>query len=77
LQKFEEEPMTPRTSQASRSHKTARNIFPMQAWEPTLDEMLAEPVVQLMMMVDGVRPDEVVRLLRQARDRLDSDSRMQ
>ena len=61
--------MTPRTSQASR--KTARNNFPMQAWEPTLDEMLAEPVVQLMMTVDGVRPDEVVTLLREARERLD------
>jgi hypothetical protein len=67
FEKFEEEPMTPRTSQA----KTARNIFPMQAWEPTLDEMLAEPVVQLMMTVDGVRPDDVVALLREARERLD------
>ena len=36
-----------------------------------LDEMLAEPVVQLMMTVDGVRPDEVVTLLREARQRLD------
>jgi hypothetical protein len=43
----------------------------MQAWEPTLDEMLAEPVVQLMMTVDGVRPDDVVTLLREARERLD------
>jgi hypothetical protein len=69
FEKFEEEPMTPRTSQASR--KTARPTFDMQAWEPTLDEMLAEPVVQLMMTVDGVRPDEVVTLLREARQRLD------
>ena len=67
--------MTPRTSQASR--KTARNTFPMQAWEPTLDEMLAEPVVQLMMTVDGVDPAEVVMLLRQARDRLDPDGCVQ
>jgi hypothetical protein len=63
--------MTPRTSQANR--KTAREDFAMQAWEPTLDEMLAEPVVQLMMTVDGVDPAEVVTLLRQARDRLDTD----
>ena len=66
--------MTPRTSQANR--KTEHKTFAMQAWEPTLDEMLAEPVVQLMMTVDGVRPDEVVTLLRQARERLDSDDRM-
>ena len=63
--------MTPRTSQANR--KAAREDFAMQAWEPTLDEMLAEPVVQLMMTVDGVDPADVVTLLRQARDRLDSD----
>jgi len=63
--------MTPRTSQANR--KIAHEDFTMQAWEPTLDEMLAEPVVQLMMTVDGVDPADVVTLLRQARDRLDSD----
>jgi hypothetical protein len=61
--------MTPRTSQASR--KTAQRTFTMQAWEPTLEEMLSEPVVQLMMTVDGVHPDEVVTLLREARARLD------
>ena len=61
--------MTPRTSQAG--YKTERTTFAMHAWEPTLDEMLSEPVVQLMMIVDGVRPDEVVILLREARERLD------
>jgi hypothetical protein len=69
FEKFEEEPMTPRTSQAS--YQTERTTFAMHAWEPTLDEMLSEPVVQLMMTVDGVRPDQVVTLLRQARARLD------
>jgi hypothetical protein len=64
-----EKPMTPRTSQASR--KTEHKDFAMQAWEPTLDEMLSEPVVQLMMTVDGVRPDDVVTLLREVRERLD------
>ena len=59
--------MTPRTSQA----KPARATFPMQAWEPTLEDLLAEPVVQLMMTVDGVHPDDVVALLREARARLD------
>ena len=63
--------MTTRTSQAS--YKTECTTFAMHAWEPTLDEMLAEPVVQLMMTVDGVDPADVVTLLRQARDRLDSD----
>ena len=67
--------MTPRTSLACR--KAARTTFAMQAWEPTLDEMLAEPVVQLMMTVDGVRPADVVTLLREARERLDLDDRMQ
>jgi len=66
---YEEKPMTPRTSQASR--KIDRQAFAMQAWEPTLEEMLSEPVVQLMMTVDGVRPDDVVTLLREARERLD------
>jgi hypothetical protein len=64
---YEEEPMTPRTSQA----KPARTPFPMQAWEPTLEDLLAEPVVQLMMTVDGVHPDDVVTLLREVRARLD------
>ena len=66
--------MTTRTSQAS--HKMEQNAVAMHAWEPTLDEMLSDPVVQLMMTVDGVRPDEVVTLLREARERLDSDDRM-
>jgi hypothetical protein len=61
--------MTPRTSQACR--KTERQTFAMQAWEPTLEEMLSDPVVQLMMTVDGVRPDDVVTLLRAARERID------
>ncbi|HUL07528.1 MAG TPA: hypothetical protein VLV76_14415 [Candidatus Acidoferrum sp.] len=61
--------MTPRTSQACR--ETEHQTFAMQAWEPTLEEMLAEPVVQLMMTVDGVRPDDLVTLLREARQRLD------
>jgi len=61
--------MTPRTSQACR--ETDPKAFAMQAWEPTLEEMLAEPVVQLMMTVDGVRPDDLVTLLRRMRERLD------
>ena len=62
--------MTPRTSQACRKTEQ-RQAFAMQAWEPTLDEMLADPVVQLMMTVDGVRPDDLVTLLRRMRERLD------
>jgi len=60
--------MTTRTLQAS--HRTERETSPVQAWEPTLDEMLAEPVVQLMMTVDGVQRGDVVALLCQARQRL-------
>ena len=66
--------MTPRMSQYGR--KAERKTYAMQAWEPTLDEMLAEPVVQMMMTVDGVRPTEVVTLLREARQRLDGDGAM-
>jgi len=60
--------MTPRTLQASR--RTGRKTFSLRAWEPTLDEMLAEPIVQLMMTVDGVQPADVVALLGEARQRL-------
>jgi hypothetical protein len=34
--------------------------------------MLADPVVQAVMSVDGVRATEVVSLLRAARERLDA-----
>lgn len=60
--------MTPRTLQACR--RAERRTFAVQTWEPTLDEMLAEPIVQLMMTVDGVQPADVVRLLCEARERL-------
>ena len=35
-----------------------------------LDELLDDPIVQLLMRSDGVRPQEVRLLMRQARDRL-------
>ncbi len=38
--------------------------------EPTVREMLADPVVQAVMAVDNVRPDEVMLLLSAARERL-------
>lgn len=60
--------MTTRTPQAGRC--TERKTFSIQAWEPTLDEMLTEPVVQLMMVVDGVQRADVVSLMCQARQRL-------
>ncbi|MGE0120118.1 MAG: hypothetical protein AB7S71_16235 [Dongiaceae bacterium] len=40
--------------------------------EPSLSEMLDDPVVQAVMSVDGVRPVELVTLLREARERLDA-----
>ena len=60
--------MTPRTLQASR--RMERKTIAVQAWEPTLDEMLAEPIVQLLMAVDGVQSADVVALLGEARERL-------
>ncbi len=60
--------MTRRTPPPDR--RTARR--PIPSWEPPLQEMLADPVVQAMMRVDGVQPTEVVSLLRAAKERLDA-----
>lgn len=38
------------------------------AGEPTLTELLAEPIIQAMMHSDSVAPGEVCRLLRGARE---------
>ena len=40
----------------------------MPAQEPTLDELLAAPIVRMLMARDGVTADEVRRLLRQAQE---------
>jgi hypothetical protein len=37
--------------------------------EPSLDELLAEPIIQAVMESDHVAPRDVRRLLRDARDR--------
>lgn len=37
--------------------------------EETLDEVLNEPIIQLLMQRDGVRPEEVRLLLKQANER--------
>jgi hypothetical protein len=60
--------MTLRTSPATR--KLPRHIVVLHSWEPPLAEMLADPVVQAVMHVDGVRATEVERLMREARARL-------
>lgn len=50
------------------------------AGEPTLTELLAEPIVQAMMHSDCVEPRDLRRLLRDARDgrfptrRIDADA---
>jgi hypothetical protein len=44
----------------------------MQGWEPAIEEMLADPVVQAVMSVDRVHPAGVVSLLRDVRARLDA-----
>lgn len=60
--------MTPRT----RSTIDLATIKPtcLYSWEPPLHEMLADPVVQQVMAVDGVAADEVMSLLCEARVRL-------
>jgi hypothetical protein len=60
--------MTPCTSPTPR--KLPRHIVVLQSWEPPLEEMLADPVVQAVMTVDGVQAAEVETLMREARARL-------
>lgn len=50
--------------------RTMPRPAPLHSWEPRLSEMLADPVVQAVMNVDGVRPTEVATLLREAKERL-------
>jgi len=57
--------MTLRTSPATRERRTVV----LHSWEPPLSEMLADPVVQAVMNVDGVRPAEVVTLMHEAKRR--------
>jgi hypothetical protein len=61
--------MTLRTSPAT-TRKLPRHIVVLHSWEPPLAEMLADPVVQAVMQVDGVRAAEVETLMREARARL-------
>jgi metal-sulfur cluster biosynthetic enzyme len=65
--------MTPRTSPATRT--LPRRIAVLRSWEPPLAEMLADPVVQAVMTVDGVQAAEVETLMREARARLDPSGR--
>jgi hypothetical protein len=60
--------MTLRTSPAT--NEPPRQTVVLHSWEPPLAEMLADPVVQAVMSVDGVRPTEIVTLMREARARL-------
>jgi hypothetical protein len=67
--------MTPRTSPAT-ARKLPRHIVILHSWEPPLAEMLADPVVQAMMTVDGVQAVEVERLMREAKLRRTSLARI-
>jgi hypothetical protein len=60
--------MTLRTSPTTR--KLPRHIVVLHSWEPPLAEMLADPVVQAVMTVDGVQAAEVETLMREAQARL-------
>jgi hypothetical protein len=48
-----------------------RRMDVLRGWEPPLAEMLADPVVQAVMKVDGVRPTEIVTLMREIRGRIE------
>jgi len=60
--------MTLRTSPSTTC--LPRRPVALHSWEPPLAEMLADPVVQAVMTVDGVRPTEIMTLMREARERL-------
>ena len=60
--------MTLRTSPTPR--KLPRHIAVLHGWEPPLADMLADPVVQAVMTVDGVQAAEIETLMREARARL-------
>ena len=38
----------------------------LEKLEPTLNELLAEPIIRQMMASDGVKPDDIRRLMTQA-----------
>ncbi|MCO5164243.1 MAG: hypothetical protein M9939_24405 [Mesorhizobium sp.] len=42
----------------------------MDPREPTLDELLNEPIIQAIMVRDGARAEEIRRLMRQVRTRM-------
>lgn len=42
----------------------------MDPREPTLDELLNEPIIQAIMVRDGVRAEEIRRLMQQVRARM-------
>lgn len=50
-----------------RAKAEARTMDPR---EPTLDELLNEPIIQAIMVRDGVRAEEIRRLMRQVRTRM-------
>src|SRR5262245_11424882 len=63
-------------AQASRSFLTRRSDLPESEYahagpEPLLDEILGDPIVQLMMQADHVQAAYVRRLLGSARDHCD------
>lgn len=41
-----------------------------RTWEPDLAEMLADPVIQAMMAVDGVSRTDIVTLMSEAQERV-------
>lgn len=49
-------------------------VTTFRAIEPLVDEMLADPLVRLVMKRDGVSREEVLRVLKSARRALDASS---
>ena len=69
--------MGPGMEQHRFDHKAKRKLrqtpVPAKAartWEPALAEMLADPVIQAVMAVDGVSRTDIVTLMSEAQERV-------
>jgi len=55
---------------SSESERRIRARSPWWRREPSISEILAEPIVRAVMQADGVEPEELAAILYRARQRL-------
>ena len=74
---LEKLPLDPRSPDARKNKMSATPIKPSyraRAWwcrcEPSISEILAEPIVRAVMEADGVKPEEFAAMLRNAREKV-------